>query len=73
MQFPSEDLVNIDSDNNNNENTSSGTLVGYSNISLSVNREYDKELKGQNMKSLRIKLKEDIFSGRVMSWNAFEN
>lgn len=73
MQFPFEDLVNIDSDINQNSNSNSEPLVGYSNISLSVNREYDKELKGQNMKSLRIKLKEDIFSGRVMSWNAFEN
>jgi hypothetical protein len=66
MQFTSSDLVNTPS-------TANEFLFGYSNISLSVNREYDKELKGQNMKSLRIKLKEDIFSGRVMSWNAFEN
>lgn len=69
MTFPSEDFINSDEcSNTNNE-----PLLGYSNISLSVNREYDKELKGQNMKALRIKLKEDIFSGRVMSWNAFEN
>jgi len=70
MTFPAEDFINNNGSNDINANE---PLLGYSNISLSVNREYDKELKGQNMKALRIKLKEDIFSGRVMSWNAFEN
>jgi len=42
-------------------------------VSLSITREWNKDARGQNLKELRIKLKESEFSGRIVEWNAFEN